>query len=50
MEVVKQGGVGYHLSYVMRSPQKLVILQKVSFSLVAFEVENLMIAVGPLCK
>jgi hypothetical protein len=41
MEVVKQGGVGYHLAYVMRTPQKLVTLQKVSFSLVALEVENL---------
>jgi phenylalanine-4-hydroxylase len=50
MEVVKQGGVGYHLAYVMRTPQKLVTLQKVSFSLVAFEVKNLTTAVGPLCK
>jgi hypothetical protein len=48
MEVVKQGGVGYHLEYVMQTPRKLVTLQKVSFFLVAFEVKNLMIAVGPL--
>ncbi|KAJ6002280.1 hypothetical protein N7522_007507 [Penicillium canescens] len=26
--LVKQGGVGYHLAYVMRTPQKLVTLQK----------------------
>jgi hypothetical protein len=41
MEVVKQGGVGYQLAYVMQTPQKLVTLQKVGFSLVAFEVDNL---------
>jgi hypothetical protein len=32
IKVVKQGGVGYHLSYVLQTPQKLVTLQKVDFT------------------
>ncbi|KAJ5753262.1 hypothetical protein N7520_010179 [Penicillium odoratum] len=41
MKVVKQGGVGYHLAYVMRTPQKLVILQEYVVSWSPWKVEIL---------